>query len=216
MSALGRGWAAAALVAACAAVLAVGASAAIGKKQIRVTFVGDSVAASIHYVPSARDRLARGLRLRLDLAVCRRLVSASCSYQGTTPSTALQAVQSLGRSLGDVLVVDVGYNEGAGGYREGMRRIIRAALAQGAKGVVWVTLREYRDIYRSTNVSIRSEAKRWRQVRVADWNAFSSGKPWFRGDGLHLTSAGAHGLADLVRPYVLEAASSQDDAAGTG
>jgi hypothetical protein len=203
--------AAARAAAALALVLAVAvggsSAAAAAKKPIRVTFVGDSVAAAIDYVPSARSTLARGLRLHLDLAVCRRLVAASCSYQGVTPSTALQAVQSLGRGVGDVLVVDVGYNEGSSGYREGMRRVIRAALAQGATAVVWVTLREYRDIYRSTNVSIRSEAKRWPQVQVADWNAFSRGRPWFRGDGLHLTSAGAHGLAWLVRPYVLSAAS---------
>jgi hypothetical protein len=201
--------AAAASAVALAVSLAVGSAAASSKKPVRVTFVGDSVAAAIDYVPSARSSLSRGLRLRLDLKVCRRLVSASCSYQGYTPSTALEAVRSLGRGVGDVLVVDVGYNEGSTGYREGMRRVIRAALAQGATAVVWVTLREYRDIYRSTNDSIRIEARRWPQVQVADWNAFSQGKPWFRDDGLHLTSAGAHGLAGLVRPYVLSAASGR-------
>jgi hypothetical protein len=208
-----RAAAAAALV--LALLVSVGSASAAAEQPVRVTYVGDSVAAAIDYVPSARRVLARGARLHLDLAVCRRLVAPSCSYQGTTPATALQVVQSLGRSLGDVLVVDVGYNEGSSGYREGMRRVIRAALAQGATAVVWVTLREQRDVYRSTNAAIRGEAKRWPQVQVADWNAAGRGKPWFRSDGLHLTSAGAHGLAWLVRSYVLQAAASRDGTAGT-
>ncbi len=71
-----------------------------------------------------------------------------CPYQGSTPPNALQTVQSLGRSLGDVLIVYVGYNESSSGYGKGIDQIMRAALSEGAKGVVWVTLREEREIYR--------------------------------------------------------------------
>jgi hypothetical protein len=115
-------------------------------------------------------------------------------------------VQSLGRSLGDVLIVDVGYNESAFGYREGIDRVMRAALAQGATGVVWVLLRETRDIYRQTNVVIRAAQKRWPQMLVADWNAFSRGKPWFSSDGLHMSVTGADALAAFLRPYAFRAA----------
>ena len=62
--------------------------------------------------------------MRLDLRVFRRLVTPSCPYQGSTPSTALQAVQSYGRSLGAVLVVKVGYNQLAQGYRQGIDQVI--------------------------------------------------------------------------------------------
>ena len=193
----------------CAVVAAVASTAnAAAKAPVRVTFVGDSVPASISYAPLAQAELARGLRVRLDLRVCRRLVAPSCPYQGSTPSTALQAVQSYGRSLGAVLVVKVGYNESAQGYRQGIDQVMRAALAEGAKAVVWVTLRETSDSYHQTNVVIRTAAKRWPQLRVADWNAYSSGKPWFGHDGLHLTVTGAQGLATLVRASVLEAAAS--------
>ena len=172
---------------------------------LRVTFVGDSISASLDYVASARRLLSRGFRMHFDLQVCRRLATTSCSFQGQTPATALQVVTSLGRSVGDVLIVNVGYNEGSYGYRDGMRRVIRAARAQGARGVVWVTLRETSDIYHSTNAVIRKEAKRWPMVRVADWEAYSRGKPWFREDGLHVNSAGAMGLARLLRANVLSA-----------
>ncbi len=176
---------------------------------VRVTFVGDSVAASISYAATAQAQLKKGLSVRLDLKVCRRLVQASCSYQGSTPTTALQAVQALGRSLGRVLIVKVGYNESAQGYREGIDRVMRAALAQGASGVVWVTLKETSDTYHWTNVAIKTAAKRWPQLVVADWNAYSAGRPWFGSDGLHMSATGATELARFLRPYVFRAAAGR-------
>jgi hypothetical protein len=184
------------------AALALAASPGSAAKRPQVTFVGDSVAESLDYVASARAKLGRGLTLRLDAAVCRRLVQPSCAFQGTAPSTALQAIQSYGHSLGDVLIVKVGYNEGAPGYSDGIDRVMRAARAQGAKAVVWSTLRETSSIYTETNRVIRRAAKRWPQLRVADWNACSRGKPWFGPDGLHLTATGANALATLLRKNV--------------
>jgi hypothetical protein len=188
------------------ATILAGTTAAATKTPVKVTFVGDSVPASIMYSQRAKSILAQGLTTRLDLRVCRRLATASCSYQGSAPTSALQSVQSLGRALGDVLIVDVGYNESASGYREGIDRVMRAARAQGASGVVWVLLRETRDIYRQTNSVIRTAQKRWPQLLVADWNAYSRGKPWFSSDGLHMSATGADALAAFLRPYALRAA----------
>jgi hypothetical protein len=196
------------LAAATMLVAASGTVASAANGRFPVTFVGDSVPASITYIPAATAQLKRGFSIRLDLRVCRRLVQPSCSFQGARPTTALQAVQGYGRSLGRVLVVNVGYNESAQGYRQGIDRIMRAALAQGADGVVWVTLRETREIYHSTNVAIRTAAKRWPQLVVADWDAYSHGKPWFGGDGLHLTATGATALAAFLRTYVWKAAAA--------
>jgi len=179
---------------------------------IPVTFVGDSVSASIAYVPAAQKNLGRGLAVRLDLKVCRRLVQPSCSFQGSTPTTALEAVRAYGHALGRVLIVKVGYNEGPQGYGAGIDRVMRAALADGAAGVVWVTLREktrYSGIYHATNLEIKNAAKRWPQLLVADWNAYSAGKPWFRSDGLHLSARGATQLVTFLRPYVFRAAATE-------
>jgi hypothetical protein len=197
-------WAVTATVLAYLAAIVTGPAGA-AKHPPRVTFVGDSVAASLAYVTSARAELRAGMRVTLDLRVCRRLVQPSCAYQGSAPTTALQAVQGYGRSLGDVLIVKVGYNESAQGYRRGIDRVMRAALAQGAKEVVWVTLRETRSIYHWTNVAIRRAAQRWPQLVVADWNAYSSGRPWFGDDGLHLTTTGANALAVFLHRSVVEA-----------
>jgi hypothetical protein len=195
-----------ALLAACIAGAAPATASPAASGPIPVTFVGDSVSASITLTPTARKQLERGLTMRLDAEVCRRLVEASCRHRGTRPTTGLQAVKSYGRSLGRVLVVNVGYNDGADGYGAGIDRVLRAALAQGATGVVWVTLHDASGGYRRMNAAIRSAARRWPALVVADWNAHSAGKPWFRRDGLHLNSAGATALASFVRPHVLSAA----------
>jgi hypothetical protein len=187
----------------------VAASTRAPAAPIPATFVGDSISASISYVPSAQRKLAGGLVVKLDAKVCRRLVAPSCTFQGTTPTTALQAVRSYGRSIGRVLIVAVGYNEDGRGYADGIDRVMRAALAQGVGGVVWVTLKEagrYASFYRDTNLAIERAAKRWPRLVVADWSAYSDGRPWFGADGLHLTAKGATELAAFLRPYIFRAA----------
>lgn len=168
----------------------------------RVTVIGDSIAESLDYVPSARRYLGRGLDLRVDTAACRRLVYASCAFQSRTPSTALQVVAARGRSLGRVVVVNVGYNDWTAVYD--VNRMMRTLRAAGVQTVVWVTLRATTTNYAATNAVIRRAGGRWKGLVVADWDAYSHGRAWFRGDGLHLTSAGATGLARLLRPLVLD------------
>lgn len=175
----------------------------------RVTFVGDSVPDAINFDSHARTILARGTRsLQLNLKVCRRLWTTSCPYQGVTPSTALDAVRAYGGRLGDVLIVDGGYNDDGSTYGDGMRAVINTANRAGVKGIVWVNLRESRSYYRTINSIIGSVARRSPNVVVANWNAESAGKPWFGSDGLHLNNAGAEHLASFLRPYVQMAAGS--------
>ncbi|HEX4745313.1 MAG TPA: hypothetical protein VFU99_00375 [Gaiellaceae bacterium] len=149
--------------------------------------------------------LGKGLDLRTDTAVCRRLVAESCAFQGSTPASALQVVDQQGRGLGRVVVVNVGYNDWVAVYD--VDRMMRALRAAGVRRVVWVTLREastYASLYAKSNARIRAATRRWkRSLVVADWNAYSRGKPWFRADGLHLTASGALGLARLLRPLVV-------------
>ena len=199
-------------VAVTAAVLACAASAPAqpsAPARTRVTVIGDSITASFDYVPAAKRYLGKGLDLRSDAVVCRRLVAASCSFQGTTPPTVLEVVGAKGHALGPVVVINVGYNDWAAVYD--VDRVMKALKAAGVKHVIWVTLREAgsnASIYAQSNARIRSAGKRWRsRFVIADWNAYSRGKPWFREDGLHLTSSGALGLARLLRPLVLANAS---------
>jgi hypothetical protein len=197
------------LSAALAATSVVAPAGAAAKRTV-VTVISDSVAASISYVPAAQADLEHGLVVRLDLKVCRRLIEPSCPYEGSAPPTALSAVKSYGSRLGQVLVVDVGYNDSSSGYARGIDTIMRAALKQGARGVVWVTLREaggYASDYRSINAEIKTAERRWPELIVADWNAYSAGKSWFGTDGLHLSPSGATALASFLRPFVIRASS---------
>lgn len=195
----------AALAAVCA--LASGAApAAAATPAARVTFIGDSVAGVLTYVKEARQYLGRGLDLRLDLRVCRRLVADGCWYEGERPPTALAVVQAAAPgALGDILVVDVGYNDPPENYETDMEQFVQAAVAQGIHHIIWVTMRETMDGYRTINQAIRAEAGKWPQIQVADWNRASLGKAWFNPDGLHLNAGGAMGLAKLLRPDVLAA-----------
>ena len=98
-------------------------------------------------------------------------------------------------------MVDVGYNDWAAVYR--VDKVMLAFKAANVRTVVWVTLRESTSNYAQINAAIREAARRWPNLVVADWDAYSRGKPWFRSGGLHLTSTGAMGLSRLLRPIVL-------------
>jgi hypothetical protein len=197
------------LVSAIVVALAV-VSAAAGRHahRPRVTIIGDSVAGSLLESPQSARYLRRSFDLRLDLAVCRRLVAPSCVYQGLQPSTALHAIEARRGHLGQTVVIDVGYNDDAAPYRAGIGRVMRALVRAGVKAVVWTTLHEsgtYRSVYVQSNAAIRRAAKRWKQLSVADWNARAQGHSWFGSDGLHLNGSGAMALARLFRQSILAA-----------
>ena len=169
----------------------------------RVTLFGDSVAGSLAYVPAARDLLGTGVDLRLEATPCRRLASPGCPYQGVRPASVLDVVQSSSPAeLGDIVLVDVGYNESAVNYDTDMTSVVRALVPRGVSHVVWVTMRGQTDNYRQIDAIVRAEAGRWPQIEIADWDAASSGQDWFQADGLHLNAAGAMGLAALLRVFV--------------
>lgn len=186
------------------------AAAGAGSTPPRVTMFGDSIAESLQYVPEARQLLGNGLDLRLELTPCRKLVSPGCAYQGTHPESVLDIVSvSPLAALGNVVLVDVGYNEPAGGYETAMDQVVTALVRLGIQHVLWVTMREETDNYRQIDDIIRAEARRYPQLQVVDWDAASRGQDWFQADGLHLNAEGALGLAKVLRPYVLAACGAE-------
>jgi hypothetical protein len=181
----------------------------------RVTIFGDSVPDSLEYTHDARALLSEGLDLRFEVTSCRRLASPGCPYQGRRPESVLDIIQfSPLFTLGKVVVVDVGYNEPAINYEAGMSQVAIALVKLGVEHVLWVTMREQTDNYRQINDIIRTQARRWPQMQVIDWDAASRGQDWFQPDGLHLNGDGAMGLAKLLRANILAACGS-DCAAAT-
>ena len=183
----------------------------------RVTMFGDSIADSLTYVPDARELLGDGLDLRLELAPCRKLVASGCAYMGSRPPSVLDIVKSSTlAALGNIVVVAVGYNDPENNYQTDMAQVVDALVDKGVGHVIWLTLREQTDDYRSINRTIKAQAPRWPELRVADWEAASRGKDWFNPDGLHLNADGAIGMATLIRPFVLTACGAPCKDLGAG
>jgi len=184
--------------------LLAGTASGEGSARPRVTLFGDSVAAAIAFQETARKTLARGLDLQIDAKVCRRLAETGCPYKGDRPQSVLSLVTEPAKPLGSVVVIDVGYNDPPAEYGDGIDGVMQVLVRQRVTTVIWVTMQEKRPLYRATNAAIRAAAKRWPQIQIADWNDVSSAKPkWFVDDGLHLSPAGAVGLAKFLRPVVL-------------
>jgi hypothetical protein len=196
------------LAAAVVAATALGTASALpaNRTATRVTIFGDSAAEVLDYVADAKQYLGSGFDVNWQLKVCRRLVQLSCPYEGVRPPTVLDVVQaSPAGELGSIAVVDVGYNDYVDQYQSDMETVLKALIAKGVDHVIWTTMHEVRQDYRSINATIQAEAAKWPQVTIADWNAAAQGQDWFNPDGIHLNSSGAWGLARLLRPLILAA-----------
>lgn len=205
------GWAAPLLAA--LAIVATGAAAEPAGAP-RVTLIGDSGLGALIWEKDQRERIARGLDLRLEVRACRKLTTIGCYQDGGQPPSALETIKDLGTKLGLLVVLQVGYNDQPQTYGEGLDSVMRAALAAGVEKVVWVTLRASRPNYVEINDAIAAGARRWPQLVVADWDLVSREKDWFW-DGVHLTSAGASGFAGFIRPKLIAACGTQCDANGS-
>jgi hypothetical protein len=164
-----------------------------------VTLIGDSVADEIAYLASARALIARGVRLRLEVAPCRRLAAESCTVAGYRPQTALELVRSRGRALGQVAIVALGYNDYESSFAHDASQVLTALHHAGVSEVLWLTLRANHHLYLTMNDTIRGLAATTPWLTVVDWNRYSRSHPdWFKDDGLHLTHEGATAMARLV------------------
>lgn len=201
------GLSAAAVIVVLAAVGATSAAAGVGsatREAADVLLLGDSVPARLEQIPETAWALEQGLSVRTELAVCRRLLQPSCTFNGVQPSTAYQVVSSLSR-VPRVVVLSLGYNDPPSQFADDAAVVMRKLISRGVEHVVWVTLRETRPQWRDVNRIIFGFEHRWPGVvTVADWNALSNGQPWFE-DEIHLNTDGALALAKLIRARVLAA-----------
>lgn len=166
----------------------------------RVTFVGDSAAVLISLDPVASAILRRGVDVRLEAAVCRRLARTSCPDGAVRHPTVLELIERNGTTLGSTVVIAVGYNDPEEEYAGEIEEIVRALHAVGVEQILWLTLRAARHPYLTMNDAIRDAAARHPSMTVVDWNELSRTHPgWFADDGIHLERDGARAMAALVR-----------------
>jgi len=167
--------------------------------DVRVTVFGDSAATAMAYDPEAKRILGRGIDLKLEVAACRRVGDTSCPYDGVRPPNVIERATELGRGLGPVVVVLVGYNDYETTYADNIRDAIATFRKAGVERVLWGTLRAERQSYLSMNEDIFAAAKRYPEMTVLDWNALSKQHDgWLQLDGIHLTPEGSRGMATMV------------------
>lgn len=198
-----------ALVAGLVGALVLAATAAAGSTAgtapPRVTIFGDSAATSIAYDPDAKRIAGRGIDLRLEVAACRRLGDLSCPYDGVRPPNVIERASTLGRDLGPVVVVAVGYNDYENNYADNIEETLRILEKSGVEHVLWATLLEERQSWARMNEMIASAAKKHTEVTVLDWNGRARVHPdWMQPDGIHLTPAGAQGMATMINDSLVE------------
>ena len=192
-----------------------GTSGAAVAAAPRVTLISDSVGGVLFWQRDARDELARGIDLRVDIRTCRRLVTDGCVYDGERPPSAFDAIRDLGPALGQVAVIDVGYNDAPSGFAAGLDRVMRALLDAGVDQVVWITLRERRPSWAEINDQIRQAPKRWPQLTVGDWELESRAHDDWFADGIHMNWIGGAAFGGFLRPLVIAAARSPTRGGGS-
>lgn len=169
----------------------------------RVTVISDSSAATLLWHGDARAFLAQGFDLRVEALACRKLIAPGCFAYGGNPPSALETVRTLGTDLGQLVVIEVGYNDGPDGYAEGLDMVMRALVAAHVERVIWVTLNEHEDVWIQHDEDIRDAPIRWPQLAVADWAPMAAANPSWFADLVHLNAEGAVGFAHFLRPIIL-------------
>jgi hypothetical protein len=179
--------AAAALVGAC--VLAFVAPSAAHAEPLRISVFGDSVLLGASEETSAA---LAGNDVSVDAHENMSLLGALSTLGGARPN------------MGEVVVLDYGYNDGTdlGAWRS---RIDQAmTILQGVPRVIWLDQREFAPGRAEMNAELRAAMARYPNLDVVDWNAAVAAHPdYVYSDGIHLTPSGQQGMADLVRVRVV-------------
>jgi len=190
-------------------------SAEIARRAVAAV-VGVVVAlAALWTVGSARPASAEGLRVSVYgdsvlLGASEDITAAlpgddvfvnaheNVSLLGTLPT--LEADRP---GMGDVVVLDLGYNDASEptAWRDRLDRA--AAILDGVPKVIWLDQREFADGRAQMNDELRAVAQLHPNIEVVDWNAVVGANPDFvYNDGIHLTPPGRQAMADLVRSRI--------------
>lgn len=162
-----------------------------GAQQRKVVVVGDSVILGAQQ-PITSSFAARGWAVTFDAAVSR------------STSAGLAAIESHRGELTDSLVVNLGANDAGNtaSFRQKVGAIMNATAS--VPHVYWLTIREVRGYYAPANQVLRDMAAGRPNVTVIDWHAATLGATDLTAaDGLHLNSAGANRMAQVVTDAVV-------------
>jgi hypothetical protein len=196
--------ASAAIVSALALLAAFPSAGAAGDP--RVTIVSDSVLTAVTWGnDAAQAALTQGLDVAIDAGVCRRLNGQSCEFDGGYVPTALQVIGG-SSNLGSVVVIVDGYNDVPSAFAGDVELTLDTLASRGVQHVLWVNLHAVRPEYVAKNSVLAAAARRHPELRVLDWNAYSSPHTdWYQTDGIHLVPAGGIAIAGFIHQAIVDA-----------
>jgi hypothetical protein len=154
---------------------------------LRVSVYGDSV-----LLGAKEELLAQfaGQPITVDAVEDRSLLGAITLFQNAGPA------------LGDVVVLDLGYNDAADATV--FRGRIDGAMAAltGVKRVLWLNQHDWGPGRAGMNAELTAAAARYPNLEVIDWNAEVTAHPdEVYSDSIHLTPSGQIAMAALVRQH---------------
>jgi lysophospholipase L1-like esterase/predicted small secreted protein len=156
----------------------------------RVYLVGDSIAESVgpRYSGTVCDALEPlGWNVTVD------------AVMGRNTGQAVQSMRAHRSSVGQVLVVLIGHNDGIdpAAYHDNLTRLL--AAAPNARWILLLTNYEFERGRNRMNLILYALAASDERIQVVDWNSVVKGtKGAIRGDGLHLTAVGEKALAETI------------------
>jgi hypothetical protein len=138
----------------------------------------------------------------------RRTVAAS-TYLGSAVTSGLDEIKANAGRIGDVIIVELGYNDCvAPGFASAIDQILAELTTQDVPTVLWSMMSTLnRPEYASCNAVLTEATKRWPTLRLADWDGYSHAHPeWFSNDGLgvHLSATGRTAYATFLRDQLDE------------
>ena len=176
-----------------------------------VTVISDSIMTAVTWGnDAAMAALSQGLDLNIDAAVCRRLNGQSCEFNNAYAPTTLTVINNLASRLGPIVVIVDGYNDLPDQFAGDVELTLNTLRNYGVQRVLWVNLHEVRPEYAAKNAVLVAAAKRHPELRVLDWNAYSSPHPdWYQTDWFHLRPAGGVAIATWLREAIANAFTPQ-------
>jgi hypothetical protein len=153
--------------------------------SMRVSMFGDSV-----LLGAQEELLAQftGHQATVDAAEDRSLLGAISTFQ------------SAGPALGDVVVLDLGYNDASDPAVFRTRIDGAMAALAGVREVIWLNQHDWGPGRAGMNAELAAAPARYSNLTVIDWNAEVAAHPdYVYADQIHLTPAGQNGMATVVR-----------------
>jgi hypothetical protein len=116
---------------------------------------------------------------------------------------ALGTLQAARPDIGDVVVLDLGYNDGPdpGVWRGRVDQAM--AILEGVPKVIWLGQSNFANGRAEMNAQLAAAMQQYPNLEFVDWNAVVAAHPdAVYGDGVHLTPVGQAAMADVVRQRV--------------